>query len=84
MRLQQHIGHNGFLFQFGMFALQARVLIATDVVIRPSIESPGLYVGNVIGHQIVSQGVTPRSRNTTARRFFGLIASPAPALRMPL
>ena len=58
MRLQQHIRHNHFVFQFRMLPFVARILIRPDVIPGPAIKSAVLHARDVIGHQIVSEIVT--------------------------
>ena len=53
VRLQQHIRHNDFVFQLRMLARMPRILMRADVPPGPAIESPFLYVGDVVGDEVV-------------------------------
>ena len=43
--------------QIGRLALVARIFVRADVGVRPAVEAALLDVGEVIGHQVVAQGV---------------------------
>src|SRR5580698_4365051 len=57
VRLQDDIRSDDLIFQFGMFALVPRILMATHIPPRPAVKTPILYVCNVVGNQIVSEAV---------------------------
>ena len=55
VRLQEHVGDDHLVFQFGMLAGVARVLMRAEVVPRPAIEAAFGDVRDVVGHQVVAQ-----------------------------
>jgi hypothetical protein len=57
VRLQQHVGHNDFVLQFGMLAFVSWILMAPDVPPRPAVETAWLHMRDVVGHQIVAEGI---------------------------
>src|SRR5580704_17145705 len=57
MRLQQYVWNNNLISQLWMLALMARILMAADVPPGPAIEAAYLHVGDVVGHEVVSQAV---------------------------
>ena len=57
VRLQEHIGNDHFIFQFGMLAFVPRVLIAAGVIPGPAIKAAFLHVSDVVGRHIVAEGV---------------------------
>ena len=57
MRLEEHVGHDHFVFQLGMLAGVARVLMAAGVIPGPAVEAAFLHVGDVVGRQVVAEQV---------------------------
>src|ERR1017187_4067418 len=67
--MKDHIRRDDFVFQFGMLALVSRVLVATHIPPRPAEKSSLLYMGDVVGDQIVSQSVAFVYRTPQLVRF---------------
>src|SRR5882672_9917641 len=57
VRLEENVGNDYLVLQFGMLAFVTRILMTTDVPPRPAIEAALLNVGDVIGDEIVAQAV---------------------------
>src|ERR1700724_1836804 len=54
VRLQEYVGDQNFVFQLGMFALRARILMAADVPPGPAVEAAFLDVRDVVGDEVVA------------------------------
>ena len=57
VRLQQHVGYFDRRLQFGMLAFEPRILIASEIVPRPTVEATVLDVCDVVGDEIVTEVV---------------------------
>src|SRR5260221_8254851 len=57
VRLEENVGNDGFIFQFRMLAVVARILMGADVPPRPAIKAAFLNVGDVVGDEIVAQSI---------------------------
>ena len=57
MSAKKNIGRNGFVYQFWILRGDSRIGVRTEICVGPSVESALLYVGEVIGNQIVTQSV---------------------------
>ena len=57
MRLQEHVGNDDLVLQFGMLAFEARIGMASDVIPGPAVEAALLDVGDVVGDQVVAERV---------------------------
>ena len=57
VRLQEHVGDDRLLLQLGALALVARVLVRAEVVPGPAVETALLDMRDVVGHEVVAQGV---------------------------
>src|SRR6266481_7855211 len=55
--LEEYVRNDCLVFQFGVLAVVARILVAADVPPRPAIETSVLNMSNVVGDKIVSQAV---------------------------
>src|SRR5580704_14522737 len=55
--LEEDIRNDHLVFQFGVLALVAWILMGADVPPRPAVEAAVLNVGDVVGDEIVSQAV---------------------------
>src|SRR5262249_1047448 len=48
VRMKEDVGCNDFVFQLGMLAGKTRILLAAHIKPRPTVEAPGLNVGDVV------------------------------------
>ena len=55
VRLQQYIGYDGLVLQFGMLTLLPGILMSSDVPPRPAVKAAFLYMRDVVGHKIVAE-----------------------------
>ncbi len=55
--IEQDVGDDDLGLQLGMFAHLPRVLNAAHVVPGPAVEAALLHVGDVVGNQVVAQGI---------------------------
>ena len=58
MWLHENIGDNDLVLQLGMLALMAGILVAADVVPRPSVEAALLNVSDVLRRKVVADIVS--------------------------
>src|SRR5271167_357194 len=54
VRMKDDIRRNDFVFQLGMFAFVARVLMAAHIPPGPTVKTAVLHVGDIVGNQIVT------------------------------
>ena len=57
MGLQQDIRYRHLAGQFRMFAAEIRVGVGTEVKVRPAVKSAFVDMGDVVGNQVIAQGV---------------------------
>src|SRR5260221_12997104 len=57
VRLEENVGNDGFVFQFRMLAVVARILMGPDGPPGPTVEPAFLNVSDVVGDEIVAQTV---------------------------
>ena len=57
VRLQQDIGDDDLVFELGVLAFVAGVLMGADVLPGPAVEAAVLDVGDVVGNEVVAEGV---------------------------
>src|SRR6185437_4084114 len=69
VRLDQHVGNNDFIFQFGMLAFVTRILMSANVIPGPAIEASVLDVSDVIRRQIVADLIPLVYRAPELSRF---------------
>src|ERR1700687_6106299 len=55
--LQQYVGNDRLILQFGMLSLLSRILMRPHVPPRPPVETTLLDMRNVVGNKVVAQGV---------------------------
>src|SRR5260370_16133324 len=79
--LQEHVGNNDFIFELGMLAFVARVLVAAGVIPGPSVKAAILNVSYVIRRDVVAErvalvGGTPEVAGFRLDGFANAIANP--------
>src|SRR5271166_5354155 len=63
VRLNENVGNNHLVLEFRVFSLVPGVLIRPKVVPWPAVETAFLDVGDIVGHEIVTQPVALVSRS---------------------
>ena len=57
VRVQQDVGRDDLVLEFGMLALVPGILMAAHVPPGPAVEAALLHMGDVVGNQVVAQSV---------------------------